>query len=120
MHCQAGLGRTGTVAGCLLRELGFAGRDALDELVRLRWEARLHEGSPEFEEQRERTKIMLMLVVSQAVPLRMETSRSGRIMRAWGKPSQTGVGGNTGSKLKPPISIRPRAGPSSSVHRPIR
>jgi protein-tyrosine phosphatase len=53
MHCQAGLGRTGTVVGCLLRELGFAGQAALDELVRLRWEARLHEGSPEFEEQRE-------------------------------------------------------------------
>jgi protein-tyrosine phosphatase len=53
VHCQAGLGRTGTVVGCLLREMGFKGDAALDELVRLRWEARLHEGSPEFEEQRE-------------------------------------------------------------------
>ena len=52
-HCQAGLGRTGTVIGVLLCELGFAGQDALDELVRLRIVAGLHEGSPEFEEQRE-------------------------------------------------------------------
>ena len=52
-HCQAGLGRTGTVVGVLLREIGFAGQDALDELVRLRGAAGLHEGSPEFEEQRE-------------------------------------------------------------------
>jgi hypothetical protein len=53
LHCQAGLGRTGTVIGVLLRELGFEGQDALDELVRLRLKARLHEGSPEFEAQRE-------------------------------------------------------------------
>jgi hypothetical protein len=52
-HCQAGLGRTGTVIGVLLRELGYAGQDALDEIVRLRGVAGLHEGSPEFEEQRE-------------------------------------------------------------------
>ena len=52
-HCQAGLGRTGTVIGCLLRELGFSGEQALDEIVRLRMECGLHEGSPEFEEQRE-------------------------------------------------------------------
>ncbi len=52
-HCQAGLGRTGTVVGVLLREIGFSGQDALDELVRLRGVAGLHEGSPEFEEQRE-------------------------------------------------------------------
>ena len=52
-HCQAGLGRTGTVIGVLLREQGMTGAEALDEIVRLRMEARLHEGSPEFEEQRE-------------------------------------------------------------------
>lgn len=52
-HCQAGLGRTGTVVAVLLREAGLGAQDALDELVRLRLEARLHEGSPEFEAQRE-------------------------------------------------------------------
>ena len=52
-HCQAGVGRTGTVMGCLLREVGFGPQEALDELVRLRGEVGLHEGSPEFEEQRE-------------------------------------------------------------------
>lgn len=45
-HCQAGLGRTGTVIGVLLREIGFAGQDALDEIVRLRSVAGLHDGSP--------------------------------------------------------------------------
>jgi hypothetical protein len=52
-HCQAGLGRTGTVIGVLLREAGFPGQDALYQLVRLRLAAGLHEGSPEFEAQRE-------------------------------------------------------------------
>jgi predicted protein tyrosine phosphatase len=52
-HCQAGIGRTGTVIGVLLRESGLGGQEALDELMRLRDEARLHDGSPEFEEQRE-------------------------------------------------------------------
>ena len=53
LHCQAGLGRTGTVVGVLLRELGHAGQDAVDEIVRLRAVAGLHEGSPEFAEQRQ-------------------------------------------------------------------
>lgn len=52
-HCQAGVGRTGTVIGVLLREVGFAGQDALHQLVRLRDAAHLHPGSPEFETQRE-------------------------------------------------------------------
>ena len=52
-HCQAGLGRTGTVMAVLLREAGLGGQEALDELVRLRAAAGLHAGSPEFEEQRE-------------------------------------------------------------------
>jgi protein-tyrosine phosphatase len=53
LHCQAGLGRTGTVVGVLLREAGFPGEAALDELRDLRLAARLHEGSPEFADQRE-------------------------------------------------------------------
>jgi protein-tyrosine phosphatase len=53
MHCQAGLGRTGTVIGVLLREAGFPGDDALDHLREMRLAARLHEGSPEFETQRQ-------------------------------------------------------------------
>jgi ADP-ribosyl-[dinitrogen reductase] hydrolase len=35
VHCRAGIGRTGTVIGCLLAERGFAGEGALDELNRL-------------------------------------------------------------------------------------
>jgi len=34
-HCFAGIGRTGTVAGCYLAELGFTDGKALDELSRL-------------------------------------------------------------------------------------
>ena len=52
-HCQAGVGRTGTVMGCLLRQTGLDGQQALNELVRLRGEVGLHEGSPEFSEQRD-------------------------------------------------------------------
>jgi len=35
LHCRAGIGRTGMVAGCLLAQQGFVGSDALDELNRL-------------------------------------------------------------------------------------
>src|SRR3984893_9049513 len=37
LHCRAGTGRTGTVAGCLLVESGLAGDAAVDELNR-RWQ----------------------------------------------------------------------------------
>jgi len=35
LHCRAGIGRTGMVAGCLLSEQGFPGEPALGELNRL-------------------------------------------------------------------------------------
>ena len=35
VHCRAGIGRTGTVIGCLLMERGLTGDAALDELNRL-------------------------------------------------------------------------------------
>ena len=35
VHCRAGIGRTGTVIGCLLVERGLTGGEALDELARL-------------------------------------------------------------------------------------
>jgi ADP-ribosyl-[dinitrogen reductase] hydrolase len=35
LHCRAGIGRTGMVAGCLLAEQGFSGEQALTELNRL-------------------------------------------------------------------------------------
>jgi ADP-ribosyl-[dinitrogen reductase] hydrolase len=37
VHCRAGIGRTGTVAGCLLAERGLTGEEALLELNR-RWQ----------------------------------------------------------------------------------
>jgi ADP-ribosyl-[dinitrogen reductase] hydrolase len=37
LHCRAGIGRTGTVAGCLLAEQGLQGEQALIELNR-RWQ----------------------------------------------------------------------------------
>jgi hypothetical protein len=35
VHCHAGIGRTGTVAGCWLVERGLSGQGALEELNRL-------------------------------------------------------------------------------------
>jgi ADP-ribosyl-[dinitrogen reductase] hydrolase len=35
IHCRAGIGRTGTVVGCLLVERGLTGEQALEELARL-------------------------------------------------------------------------------------
>ncbi len=54
LHCWGGVGRTGTVVGCLLREQGFAAADALD-LIGRKWlvmEKRdRHPRSPETPEQ---------------------------------------------------------------------
>lgn len=36
LHCRAGIGRTGTVAGCLLVDFGLAGADAL-ALLQRKW-----------------------------------------------------------------------------------
>ena len=36
VHCYGGVGRTGTVVGCYLREQGYAGQEALAEIARLR------------------------------------------------------------------------------------
>lgn len=38
LHCKAGVGRTGTVAGCLLVEQGFSGDEAL-ALLQRKWAA---------------------------------------------------------------------------------
>ena len=54
LHCRAGIGRTGMVAGCLLVEQGLSGDDALTELNRLwRQSARASQwpAVPETEEQ---------------------------------------------------------------------
>jgi hypothetical protein len=37
LHCQGGIGRTGTVAGCLLVEAGFSGAEAL-ALIAAKWQ----------------------------------------------------------------------------------
>ena len=54
VHCWAGVGRTGTVVGCLLREQGFAADEAL-ALIARKWRAMdkrgVHPRSPEWPEQ---------------------------------------------------------------------
>jgi len=54
LHCWGGVGRTGTVVGCLLREQGLTGSEALD-LIERKWsvmEKRMrHPRSPETPEQ---------------------------------------------------------------------
>lgn len=56
VHCRAGIGRTGTVAGCLLVEQGLSG-DAALELIRLKWQVMAKRDiaphSPETDEQRQ-------------------------------------------------------------------
>jgi protein-tyrosine phosphatase len=54
VHCWAGVGRTGTVVGCLLREQGLTADEALAVIAR-KWRAmekcHRHEKSPEHPEQ---------------------------------------------------------------------
>jgi hypothetical protein len=54
VHCWAGVGRTGTVVGCLLREQGLAADDAL-ALIARKWKVmtkcHCHPKSPEWPEQ---------------------------------------------------------------------
>ena len=50
LHCRAGIGRTGMVAGCFLAEQGFSGSEALRELNRLWQQSARAEGWPEVPE----------------------------------------------------------------------
>ena len=56
LHCRAGIGRTATVAGCLLVEQGLTAQQALD-LIRAKWQVVAKRASaphsPETREQRE-------------------------------------------------------------------
>jgi protein-tyrosine phosphatase len=56
LHCQGGIGRTGTVAGCLLVECGFSGAEALG-LIDAKWQVMAKRErapqSPETAQQRE-------------------------------------------------------------------
>jgi ADP-ribosylglycohydrolase len=72
LHCRAGIGRTGMVAGCLLAEQGFAGAEALDELNRL-WRQCARSGAwpsvPETPEQVEYVRRWRPLGTSESDPL---------------------------------------------------
>ena len=54
VHCYAGVGRTGTVIGCLLRQQGLSNADAL-EVIAMKWRSMekrtRYPKSPEWPEQ---------------------------------------------------------------------
>ena len=53
LHCWGGVGRTGTVVGCLLVRHGMSAPAALDEIKRIRqWSRKAWRNAPETEEQR--------------------------------------------------------------------
>jgi ADP-ribosylglycohydrolase len=68
LHCRAGIGRTGTVAGCLLVERGLAGKAALAELNRL-WQGSARSAQwpvvPETDEQSEYVRSWTPLVFAR-------------------------------------------------------
>src|SRR2546423_3693119 len=70
-HCRAGIGRTGTVVGCLLAENGLSGQAALEELNRL-WRqsarAQLWAQFPETSEQTECVRRWVRADAARAVP----------------------------------------------------
>jgi protein-tyrosine phosphatase len=57
LHCWGGIGRTGTVAGCWLRECGIGPDEALQQVQKLYVahmpKARIHPESPQTDEQKE-------------------------------------------------------------------
>ncbi len=57
LHCWGGIGRTGTVAGCWLRECGLGPDEALRRVQRLysthMHKARIHPESPQTDEQKD-------------------------------------------------------------------
>src|SRR5882757_91541 len=88
VHCRAGIGRTGTVIGCLLVERGLSGDGALDELNRL-WQ------------QSKRSKSWAY------VP---ETEAQANYVREW-----TPTLNNGGFEVKPLASAVSTMGPMSAV-----
>ncbi len=72
LHCRAGIGRTGMVAGCLLVEQGFSGEEALAELNRL-WRQSARSGQwpavPETSDQVEYVRHWSPLPLGESDPL---------------------------------------------------
>lgn len=48
IHCRAGIGRTGTMASCILKELGYSGEEAIERVTAAR-----NTQVPDTEEQRQ-------------------------------------------------------------------
>lgn len=72
LHCRAGIGRTGMVAGCLLVEQGLSGEEALEELNRL-WRQSARSGQwptvPETAEQIDYVRRWKPLPMEESDPL---------------------------------------------------
>jgi ADP-ribosyl-[dinitrogen reductase] hydrolase len=72
LHCRAGIGRTGMVAGCLLAEQGLSGEEALAELNRL-WRQSARSGQwptvPETDQQIEYVRRWKPLPPGESDPL---------------------------------------------------
>ena len=72
LHCRAGIGRTGMVAGCLLAEQGLSGEEALAEINRL-WRQSARSGQwpsvPETAEQIEYVRRWKPLPAQESDPL---------------------------------------------------
>jgi ADP-ribosylglycohydrolase len=85
LHCRAGIGRTGTLVGCLLAEQGLSGEDALSELNRL-WQQSARSAKwptiPETDEQTEYVRQWQRATPAQGDPLfEPATLAAARLLR---------------------------------------
>ena len=103
VHCRAGIGRTGTVVGCLLVERGLTGEQALDELARL-WQ------------QSERSKIWPSVPETQAQTdyIRRWPARKLRFPLDPPLMAATGAAGSAAEPLAAPAAV-PTAIPSAEA-----
>ena len=66
VHCWGGIGRTGTVVGCYLVQHGMTGRQAIEEIERLR------QGTPDGDEPSPQTDEQLEMILSWPVGQRQQ------------------------------------------------
>jgi ADP-ribosyl-[dinitrogen reductase] hydrolase len=117
VHCRAGIGRTGTVVGCLLVERGLSNEQALDELSRL-WQkcerSKVWPSVPETDAQTEyiRHWAPRKLRLPAAVPATALRAAAAPMTEAVPEPAAQPLAQSVASPAASPVAeLRPAAAP---------
>ena len=122
VHCRAGIGRTGTVVGCLLVERGFDGESAIDELNRLWQQCERSENWPSIPETDDQAayvrKWKARAVFAEELSLASSAARDALAGKSGSPSSGTSPGSTAGAGAIPGLSPGVLGGTAAGVGLP--